>query len=75
VQGRLGGRLRFVFRNFPIGAIHPHAKHAAEAAESVATLGGPPAFWAMHDLLFEHQNALDDASLARYATQAGVEGN
>jgi hypothetical protein len=29
----------------------------------------------MHDLLFEHQNALDDASLARYATQAGVEGN
>jgi protein-disulfide isomerase len=74
VQGRLGGRLRFVFRNFPIGEIHPHAKHAAEAAESVATLGGPAAFWMMHDLLFENQNALDDASLARYATQAGVKG-
>lgn len=74
VQHRLGGRLRFVFRHFPLGDIHPHAEHAAEAAESVAALGGPAAFWAMHDLIFEHQHALDDASLARYAGQAGVDG-
>jgi protein-disulfide isomerase len=74
VQQRLGTKLRFVFRNFPIGDSHPHAEHAAEAAESVAARGGSGAFWAMHDLLFEHQNALDDGSLARYATQAGVDG-
>ena len=74
VQHRLGGRLRFVFRHFPLGDIHPHAEHAAEAAESVAALGGPAAFWAMHDLMFEHQDALDDTSLARYAGQAGVDG-
>lgn len=74
VKQRLGDRLRFVFRNFPLGEIHPHAEPAAEAAESVAGRGGAVAFWAMHDLMFEHQNALDDASLAGYAAQAGVDG-
>jgi protein-disulfide isomerase len=74
VKQRLGKRLRFVFRHFPIADVHPHAEPAAEAAESVAERGGPQAFWAMHDLLFEHQDALDDPSLARYATQAGADG-
>ncbi|HEX5004464.1 MAG TPA: thioredoxin domain-containing protein, partial [Gemmatimonadales bacterium] len=73
VKQRLGERLRFVFRNFPLAEIHPHAAHAAEASESVAERGGPAAYWAMHDLIFEHQRALDDASLARYAAEAGVD--
>jgi Protein-disulfide isomerase len=74
VKRSMGGRLRFVFRNFPIADNHPHAEHAAEAAESVATLGGNDAFWLMHDQLFEHQRALEDADLARYAEEAGVDG-
>ena len=73
VKQRLGDRLRFVFRNFPLEN-HPHAAHAAEAAESVATLGGNSAFWTMHDLLFENQKALEDEDLAGYAEQAGVDG-
>jgi protein-disulfide isomerase len=32
VQRRLGSKLRFVFRNFPLSESHPHAQHAAEAA-------------------------------------------
>src|SRR5512134_2720243 len=39
VQAHFGERLRFVFRNFPLTEIHPHALHAAVAAES----GGPRA--------------------------------
>ena len=74
VRERMGSRLRFVFRNFPIAESHPHAEHAAEAAEAVAERGGNEAFWAMHDFMFEHQHALDDASLARYAEKAGVAG-
>lgn len=74
VQQRLGPRLRFVFRHFPLGDMHPHAEHAAEAAESVADRGGQIAFWTLHDLLFENQHALGDASLARYAEQARVDG-
>jgi protein-disulfide isomerase len=72
VRERLGSRLQFVFRNFPIAESHPHARHAAEAAESVAARGGTAAYWTMHDLLFEHQHSLDDASLAGYAERAGV---
>ena len=29
VQRRLGPKLRFVFRNFPLAEAHPHAQHAA----------------------------------------------
>jgi protein-disulfide isomerase len=64
VQRRLGPKLRFVFRNFPLGEIHPHAQHAAEAAEAAA---GQGRFWEMHDALFEHQGSLDDRHLVQYA--------
>ena len=39
VQARMGERLRFVFRNFPITTSHPHAEQAAEAAEAAALQG------------------------------------
>jgi protein-disulfide isomerase len=75
VLARLGDRVRFVFRHFPLTESHPDALHAAEAAESVAAVAGEDGFWRMHDLLYEHQrdgeDALDDAHLARYAEQAG----
>jgi protein-disulfide isomerase len=64
VQRELGDELRFVFRNFPLAEIHPHARHAAQAAEAAAA---QEKFWAMHDMIFEHQNALEDADLVRYA--------
>jgi protein-disulfide isomerase len=64
IERRLGDQLRFVFRNFPLTQSHPHAEHAAEAAEAAA---GQGKFWEMHDSLFEHQQALDDANLVHYA--------
>jgi protein-disulfide isomerase len=64
IQRRLGDQLRFVFRNFPLTQSHPHAEHAAEAAEAA---GAQDRFWEMHDYLFEHQRALDDAHLLEYA--------
>ena len=70
LQQRFGEQLRFVFRNFPLGEIHPHAAHAAEAAEAAASQG---LFWEMHDALFEHQNALDDLHLIQYAVAIGAD--
>jgi protein-disulfide isomerase len=77
LQKKLGDRLRFVFRNFPLSEIHPYALHAAEAAESVAARAGEAAYWIMHHAIFEHQqdsfDALDDAHLERYAAKAGAD--
>src|SRR5438046_7228471 len=64
IQRRLGDRLRFVFRNFPLTQSHPHAEHAAEAAAAAAV---QEKCWEMHDSLFEHQEARDDAHLVHYA--------
>ncbi len=74
IRKQLAGTLRFVFRNFPLREAHPHAEHAAEAAEAVAELGGNESFWKMHDLLYDNQDALDIESLTRYAAEAGVDG-
>ena len=63
VQERMGERLRFVFRNFPITTSHPHAEQAAEAAEAAAAQGR---FWQMHDLLYENQQRLGDQELAEH---------
>ena len=69
----LGDEVRFVFRNFPIAEVHSHAWPAAEAAESVAARGGEEAFWTMHDLMFENQDALQPDELTEYAAAAGVD--
>jgi protein-disulfide isomerase len=70
VQSRMGDRLRFVFRNFPITTSHPHAEQAAEAAEGAAAQGR---FWQMHDLLYENQRRLDDPALRSYAATLGLD--
>jgi protein-disulfide isomerase len=64
-------QLRLVFRSFPL-AQHPHAEPAAEAAEYAADHGK---FWEMHDLLYEHQQALDSNHLLGYATQLGLDAD
>src|SRR6266566_2002320 len=66
IKRRLGDRLCFVFRHFPLTQVHPYAEHAAEAAEAAGAQGK---FWQMHDSHFEHQEALDDAHLVRYAAE------
>ena len=70
VQSRMGERLRFVFRNFPITTSHPHAEQAAEAAEAAATQGK---FWQMHDLLYANQRHLHDPDLHAYAEKLGLD--
>ncbi len=69
IMNQFGDHIYFVFRNFPLQDIHPHAQHAAEAAEAAAA---QDKFWQMHDYLFEHQKALDDAHLLEYAHKVGL---
>lgn len=62
------GRLRFVYRNFPL-EMHRMAEPAAEMAEYAASEGK---FWEMHDAIFEHQRELSEAMLANLATRVGL---
>lgn len=61
---RFAGRVRLVFRHFPLEEVHPHALHAAMAAEAAGSQGK---FWQMHDLLFENQRHLKLRHLRGYA--------
>lgn len=70
LQERIGDRISFVYRHFPIRSSHPRAQYAAEAAEAAGAQGK---FWEMHDLLFKNQDALSDANLIEYAEQIGLD--
>jgi protein-disulfide isomerase len=69
LEGRFRDRLCVVYRHFPLTQAHPHAEHAAEAAEGAGSQGR---FWPMHDALYDHHEALDDADLVAYAEGVGV---
>ena len=70
VERELSGQVRFAFRHFPLVQIHPHAFGAAAAAEAAAL---QDCFWAMHELLFQWQKALQDDDLLQYAEQLGLD--
>ena len=66
------GELRFVFRHLPLTEVHPHAQLAAEAAEAAAVQGK---FWEMHDMLMDHQGALEVRDVVGYAAQIGIDAD
>ena len=70
LERRAGNLMRFVFRNFPLTTVHPHAERAAEAAEAAGAQGR---FWEMQDFLYENQQALEDEDLMRYAALVGLD--
>jgi NhaA family Na+:H+ antiporter len=70
LRRRLGGRVRYVFRHFPIRTSHVHAQMAAEAAEAAGAQGK---FWEMQELLLEHQDALDESHLIHYAQELDLD--
>lgn len=64
------GRVRFVFKEFPLTSIHPYAEAAAEAALAANAQGQ---FWPYHDLLFANQSALEQSDLDSYASSLGLD--
>jgi Na+/H+ antiporter NhaA len=64
------GDVRYVWRHLPLTDVHPEAQIAAEAAEAASEQG---AFWEMHDLLFQHQDALRRPDLESYAQELGLD--
>lgn len=64
------GKVKLVFRDFPILSIHPHAQKAAEAAHCAGEQGK---FWEYHDLLFEKQEAIPTMNYIEHAQTLGLE--
>jgi protein-disulfide isomerase len=67
---RFAGKIRLVWRQFPLEEVHPHALHAALAAEAAGAQGK---FWEMHDLLLAHRDPLKDSRLRDYANRLELE--
>lgn len=64
------GKIKYVFIDYPIEALHENAFKAALAANCARDQGE---FWQMHDRLFENQNDLDSKNLMRYAETIGLD--
>ncbi|HLE62231.1 MAG TPA: thioredoxin domain-containing protein [Pyrinomonadaceae bacterium] len=75
MEREFGGRVRVIFREFPLVPTHEHALSAARAAEAAGLQGK---FWPMHDMIYENQKRWNGAFDVRpvfegYATQIGLD--
>lgn len=75
----LTGKVKFVYRDFPLSSIHPMAQSSAEAAECADEQGK---FWEMHDKIFGEQDKLgtgtiqfDESDLKQWAGEIGLNKN
>ena len=65
-----GGRVRIVWKDFPLTSIHPQAFGASVAGQCAREQGK---FWEYHDRLFANQQALEPQSLKTYAAASGLD--
>ena len=63
------GKIRFVYRDYPIVQLHPFAEVSAEAADCVNEQGK---FWEFHDLLLTNQNITSADDVNKFAAQLGI---
>ena len=78
VEGRLKeiyvktGKLKMVYRDFPLDQLHPYARTAAEMAECARDQGK---YWAYHDALFNLQDQIPTLDFVTLAGQLGLDKN
>lgn len=72
------GKLRVVFKDFPIEQLHPWARTAALAARC-AYQQNPAAFWKMYDFIYDNQELISAANawtkMTEFATQSSVDAD
>ena len=71
------GKVKFIFRDFPLSSIHPGAVIASQAAECADDEGK---YWEMHDKMFDEQNKLGTGTvpitlddLKKWANELGLD--
>jgi len=72
----VGGRVAWVYRQFPLIDLHPNSPQISEAALCVGDLGGNSAFWTFSDTVFDSREETEFTNitkLGQFAETAGVE--
>lgn len=72
------GKVRLVFRHFPLDQLHTKSRKEAEASECAADIGGNEIFWKYVDRLFAvtpSNDKLDPAELPKIAEYVGLDKN
>ncbi len=64
------GKVKLVFRDFPLSSIHQTAQKAAEAGECAHEQGK---FWEMHNKIFDNQESLSVDNLKKWAADLGLD--
>lgn len=70
IREKYARHVRFVFRQYPIPALHEYAEKAAEASECAGEQGE---FWAAFDKLYDGPDDLTVPALKRYARELGLD--
>jgi protein-disulfide isomerase len=70
IKENMGDSMLFVFRYFPLEAVHPNANKAALAAEAASK---QREFWKMHNLLYSNQNKLEWNDILGMAKNIGLD--
>ena len=72
------GKVRVIFKDFPIEQLHPWARTAAIAGRC-AYQQKPDAFWKMYDLIYDNQEIISAANawtkMTDYAAQSGLDAD
>lgn len=71
VVSEYAGKVRWVYRHFPLDSLHPNARTKAEATECVADIGGNDKFWAFLDKIVTEDVTPDQLGAA--AASVGVD--
>ncbi|NUO49053.1 MAG: thioredoxin domain-containing protein [Polyangiaceae bacterium] len=71
LRKRYASDVRIVFKHHPL-PFHKKAGPAHQLAQEIFVKKGNDAFWKAHDTLFENRATLDEATLTRVATEAGL---
>jgi len=66
------GRVRFVFKHFPLQAIHPHALEAAMASECAADQGK---FWQFFEMTYQQQESMNSAAFREWAAELALDAD
>lgn len=64
------GKVKLVFKDFPLDSLHPEATPAALAARCAGDQGK---FWEFHDKIFENQQLLSSAAYSTWAQELGLD--